>query len=256
MPRKIGQAVTLSEAYNRPFPTRFRILVDRAKARDGKSQQKIAEELGFSNRQTIGYYYNGSQSPSLETLAKIAEYFNVTSDYLLGLTDAPSTELDLANAEKLTGLSTNSLLNLKYFTQNGDEAVKNIIDRFIGSYECLQMINNALNVYDASKEIRELKPEDMEFKETHWAEYLERVDKAEQKQDAMKLYEYKAITNLQGFLKHICENGIEPCNDPKSENADIEWYAEFNIPEMGRDELDEFYNQSADFPDQGEEEEQ
>lgn len=40
---------------------------------------------------TIGTYERGVRQPSLENLVAIANYFNVTTDYLLGLTDEFTT---------------------------------------------------------------------------------------------------------------------------------------------------------------------
>lgn len=40
---------------------------------------------------TIGTYERGVRQPSLENLVVIADYFNVTTDYLLGITDERTT---------------------------------------------------------------------------------------------------------------------------------------------------------------------
>lgn len=40
---------------------------------------------------TIGTYERGVRQPSLENLVVIADYFNVTTDYLLGITDEFTT---------------------------------------------------------------------------------------------------------------------------------------------------------------------
>lgn len=47
------------------------------------SQYALADELGFS-RGKLANYEQGSREPDFETLTKIASYFNVTTDYLLG----------------------------------------------------------------------------------------------------------------------------------------------------------------------------
>lgn len=230
MPRKIGQAVTLSEAYNRPFPTRFRILVDRAKARDGKSQQKIAEELGFSNRQTIGYYYNGSQSPSLETLAKIAEYFNVTSDYLLGLTDALTTDKNLKGVADYTGLSENSIKNLTFFAheeEKGGEGFKDLLDRLFCSSqfrEILNSVNNAVWAYELGNHLKE---DWGKNKKITWGELAQRTDHLEKVGNSMELEEYRAVKSLQGFINKMYKCGLEP-NDNDPEQQDIVWEDDFN----------------------------
>ena len=48
----------------------------------GLSQQKLGEILGFCN-QTISFWENGSREPDLDTLVKIARYFEVCFDDLL-----------------------------------------------------------------------------------------------------------------------------------------------------------------------------
>ncbi|MBC1523604.1 helix-turn-helix domain-containing protein [Listeria booriae] len=50
------------------------------------SQYALADELGFS-RGKLANYEQGSREPDFETLTKIATYFNVTTDYLLGNSD-------------------------------------------------------------------------------------------------------------------------------------------------------------------------
>ena len=50
------------------------------------SQQKLGDELGFCN-QTISFWESGRCEPDYDSLVKIAEYFAVSSDFLLGLSD-------------------------------------------------------------------------------------------------------------------------------------------------------------------------
>jgi len=50
------------------------------------TQNAIAEKLGIS-RSTIGMYETGAREPDFETLEKIADYFNVDTDFLLGRTN-------------------------------------------------------------------------------------------------------------------------------------------------------------------------
>ncbi|MCM3291801.1 helix-turn-helix domain-containing protein [Paenibacillus sp. MER 180] len=53
-----------------------------------KNQNEVADELGI-NRSTYGGYESGQREPDFETLKKIAEYFKVTTDYLLGFSVSP-----------------------------------------------------------------------------------------------------------------------------------------------------------------------
>ena len=50
------------------------------------SQNDVAEKLGLT-RTAYANYEQGIREPSYETLKKICQFFEVTSDYLIGLTD-------------------------------------------------------------------------------------------------------------------------------------------------------------------------
>lgn len=50
------------------------------------TQKNLARDLNVSPT-TISQWENAGQYPDLEMLATIAQYFDVTTDYLLGLTD-------------------------------------------------------------------------------------------------------------------------------------------------------------------------
>lgn len=52
----------------------------------GYSQQQIAEKLKI-RQQSYTRYESGIGEPNLETVAEIAKIFEVSADYLLGLSD-------------------------------------------------------------------------------------------------------------------------------------------------------------------------
>jgi transcriptional regulator with XRE-family HTH domain len=52
------------------------------------SHEKLANELGLT-RTTISHWENGIRLPSLETAAALADYFDVSLDYLVGRSDDP-----------------------------------------------------------------------------------------------------------------------------------------------------------------------
>ena len=55
------------------------------------TQRKIAEICSVK-AQSVSQWYNGDTQPDIASLVKIAKFFNVTTDYLLGLTDIGGAE--------------------------------------------------------------------------------------------------------------------------------------------------------------------
>lgn len=70
-----------------PFGERLREL----RKRKGYTQQQMSKimDLGLA---TYGTYETGRYIPDANTIAFLADFFNVTADYLLGLTDSPFFE--------------------------------------------------------------------------------------------------------------------------------------------------------------------
>ena len=54
----------------------------------GISQLKLAMDLN-TNQTTISRYETGEREPGIHELIKIADYFNISVDYLLERTDIP-----------------------------------------------------------------------------------------------------------------------------------------------------------------------
>ena len=52
----------------------------------GENQEELGEMI-FSSQTAISHYENGRIKPNVDTIAAIAKHYNVSADYLLGLTD-------------------------------------------------------------------------------------------------------------------------------------------------------------------------
>jgi len=52
-------------------------------------QKDIAKDIGLSLRAYQHYEY-GEKEPTLSNIIKLCNYFNVSADYLLGLSDDPT----------------------------------------------------------------------------------------------------------------------------------------------------------------------
>ena len=86
--------------YNSVFSSRLRSLLEEKNI----SKQKLADEIGVS-RQAISQYCDGSTVPNADKLLKIAEYFNVSLDYLVGKTEAKTDNKDVQFICDYTGLT-------------------------------------------------------------------------------------------------------------------------------------------------------
>lgn len=65
------------------FSTRLKEIRNRR----GKTQAETAEYLGFKSLRGYQMYEEGKNEPNLTRLVALADFFNVTTDYLLGRTD-------------------------------------------------------------------------------------------------------------------------------------------------------------------------
>ena len=94
--------------------SRNEILAERlaaARKESGYTQDEIADFLKCS-RVTVTNYENGRRSPDYDNLVLLAEKYNVTTDYLLGVTTAETTDKDLRYVCDYTGLTDKAVNTL------------------------------------------------------------------------------------------------------------------------------------------------
>lgn len=96
MPRKQNNTST---DFGKPLASHLRELVKEKKS----TLDAIGNYVGVS-RQMIGYYCDGSHRPDWETIVKLAEYFEVSTDWLLGVSDYRNPKTRLLTLEEM-GLS-------------------------------------------------------------------------------------------------------------------------------------------------------
>lgn len=77
-----------------------------------ESNRDLQEIFGLSVSAVINYQ-TGKRTPDIAFLHKLAEHYNVSADYLLGLSDAKTTEQDMKIACEVTGLSEKAIENIK-----------------------------------------------------------------------------------------------------------------------------------------------
>ena len=123
MPRK---KLNYTDNYYKPFANRLRRLMrgDAGKINRTVSQQELADYLGLKARQSVSAYCDGSGQPSWENIAKIAEYFSVSTDWLLGVTNIESVEQNIQVAAATLGISGKAAENLaRISTETEDDNI-------------------------------------------------------------------------------------------------------------------------------------
>ncbi|WP_308526192.1 helix-turn-helix transcriptional regulator [uncultured Streptococcus sp.] len=98
----------------------------------GISLSKLEETLGFGKNSIYALKRN---QPSAERLQEIADYFNVSTDYLLGRTDNPkiaSDEVAGYTTEDLRKMARNAkTFDGKPLTDEDVDAITNIIEIYL-----------------------------------------------------------------------------------------------------------------------------
>ena len=78
--------------------------IKRLREDHGETQSDIAEVLNYKTHQQVSYLETGQRRLNINQLVILAKHFNVSADYLLGLTNAATTNKDLQFVCKYTGL--------------------------------------------------------------------------------------------------------------------------------------------------------
>lgn len=78
------------------------------------SQSKIAREIGIE-KGSLSKYLNDQAEIGINGLCKIADYFGVTTDYLLGRSDAYTSEIDIQTTCATLGLDQYTVETIRGF---------------------------------------------------------------------------------------------------------------------------------------------
>ena len=107
-----------AEAAKAPFPTAISSLLKERKITPGE----LAGHLGVT-RQTVSNYCLGQTTPSFQLLCEIADFFDVSTDFLLGRTDVQSPSVEIQAISASTGLSEQNIATLQVFSHGGQRTV-------------------------------------------------------------------------------------------------------------------------------------
>ena len=86
--------------------------INTALALSNVKQKELAKELGVKDN-VVSYWCSGSRTPNTEQIIKISKLLNVSSDYLLGLSDAATSDKDLQFICDYLGLDEKAINRIK-----------------------------------------------------------------------------------------------------------------------------------------------
>lgn len=129
------------DRYNEVFPTILRNLMDRhPRTKQKVTQKELGEYLGI-RPQTVSLYKNGITQPTLDTIVKMAEYFGVSTDYLLTGVSAENKTMNeqLGLSEDAIELLKNAYGQLNF---EGCDDIITVIDNLLSDKEFYSFIED------------------------------------------------------------------------------------------------------------------
>ena len=93
------------------------------------TQKEIANHFNTSP-QSYAQWEKGIRKPSAENLQKLADFFNVSTDYLLGKTDIPDPESDI---DLDTAIDNSVAYDGTPITDHDREIIKNYLNEYFSN---------------------------------------------------------------------------------------------------------------------------
>jgi len=98
----------------------------------GTKQKELAQFLDVKP-QTVSLYVQGQSFPDVNNLAKIARFFNVSADYLIGLSEVQTVDVNIQAVCKISGLSEKAINALNRADSDELDFISFLIERHISS---------------------------------------------------------------------------------------------------------------------------
>ena len=109
----------------------------------GYTQARLAELLNISS-QAISSYETGQSLPISDVLVQLAQNFEVSTDYLLGLTDAETNDSEIRLIAEKLNLDVNTIEVLKYLDHYYDDlkfSKLDVLKRMLDNHDFLIVID-------------------------------------------------------------------------------------------------------------------
>jgi len=125
--------------YNEVLNCRLRELMD---GREAKTEE-LANAVGIGSS-AVRMWYTGYARPDIEKIPAICKFYNVSADWLLGISETQSVDIEMRDICEKTGLSANALFNLMRYSENQNHGMPPNSNVSATAAERLWFINNLI----------------------------------------------------------------------------------------------------------------
>ena len=113
------------------------------------SQNQVAKEIGVSNA-TLSSWKSGEKVPNGESLLRLALYFDVSIDWLFGLSESKSLEPEIGAACAATGVSSKTISAIHNFVETTDTTNGGfLLELLFCNRNFVQFLRDLGELYDA-----------------------------------------------------------------------------------------------------------
>ena len=185
----------------------------------GLKRQEVADALEIS-RASLEYYEKGQRKPDIEVAARIAKYYGVSTDYLVGVSAAQVTASEnetLKTVCDYLGISEASAEQVSYLTSIGYNAN---MDAILSS-KIIEILTISLDDYD-NKSVEKA----IAYKSLSGAtnkkvkEQLKEVYR--QKDDELEFEGYKMWNRIKRVLDALCYHSDEEIEEIMEQSSNLD----------------------------------
>ena len=185
----------------------------------GLKRQEVADALEIS-RASLEYYEKGQRKPDIEVAARIAKYYGVSTDYLVGVSAAQVTASEnetLKTVCDYLGISEASAEQVSYLTSIG---YSTNMDAILSS-EIIEILTTSLDDYD--KKSIEKAIAYMTLSEAKTKKDKERLkEEYRQADDRLEFEGYKMWNRIKRVLDTLCHYSDEEIKEILEKSSNVE----------------------------------
>lgn len=136
---------------NGAFASRLRELYNTAKP--PLTLEEVGNAIGVT-RQTFSKYLEGKAKPTIENIFNLAQFFKVSADYLLGLRDMQSPDMNIQKIHDKTGLSEEVICSLQREMQIIQRLTnRENVDEALSEFLAFRKFSHFVSIYCGQEEL-------------------------------------------------------------------------------------------------------